>query len=134
MARPTTAMAAEKAAREADLKIKAKLPELVEVLLKAAVSSEAKCPKCRTPLPGKGDPKVALALLERALGKPDVAKAPAAEDRLASFLEELAKMGKKAVEEGATPASHAPAPEMETDPELVARALRAVRDEDDDDA
>lgn len=94
MARPTKAQERSQKVEDAENAIRDKLPELTAVLLKTAIEASIKvtCPHCRHPhdVERIGDPKVAMALLERVAGKATEKRTETSVGAISKLLTELA--------------------------------------------
>lgn len=97
MGRPAKAVKLDRAAKEAEDAIRAKLPDLTNLLLKHAIeATEAvRCPHCKKQfeLTREGDTKVALALIERVMGKPSQRTPDAPATQIQDLLTRLADVG-----------------------------------------
>lgn len=99
MARPSNQAKIDRAAQLAEEKIKARVDELVDVLLAAALEApqELQCPHCRAKFKGKnvGDPAIAMKLLERVAGKATDKPSETPKTKLEDLVTRLAEAGTK---------------------------------------
>jgi len=95
--RPTNEAAISRAGEQAVLKVRKRLPELSDTLLKQAIDGkeQIKCPKCKHEFEVKwsGDPKVAQWLWERAEGKALEATKTDTADKLIQLFERMKDAG-----------------------------------------
>lgn len=91
--RPTKAQAVENAGQRAVDLVRGKLPELANMLLRAASEGQedVTCPKCKHkfPITFLGDAKIAQWLWERSEGKPAENKPDSTSEKLAGVIEKL---------------------------------------------